>query len=299
MTILVGTASWTDPTLLNSGWYPDDVKTAEQRLVFYAKHFPIVEVDSTYYAMPSERNAELWVDRTDKRFRFDIKAFALLTQHPAQPRGIPKKLHEHLPAGKARVYAKDVPGKVLDEIWEMFRSALMPLHSAGKLGAVFFQFPEWFVPSIDNKKYLETLRERLPDYRIAVEFRRGSWMDPPERAEKTLTLLEDNGLSYVCVDMPQGFASSLPPVVASTSKHLAVVRFHGHNEDNWKKKGITTAERFDYLYSDKELKEWAPKVETLAEDAREVHVLFNNCYGDKAVRNASRLASLLSEASAD
>lgn len=294
--ILIGTSSWTDPTLLSSGWYPESVATPEQRLAFYADQFPLVEVDSTYYAMPSERNAGLWTERTPVHFTFDIKAFGLLTQHPAQMRGIPKKIRETLPdASKARIYAKDLTPEAMEEIWSMFASALMPLHSAGKLGAVFFQFPEWFVPSKENKAYLGTLRARLPDYTIAVEFRRGTWMEPEDRARSTVALLRDHGLSYVCVDMPQGFDSSVPPIAEVTNPDLAVVRFHGRNTESWKKKGLTTAERFDYLYSESELLQWRPKIDGLAQQAREVHVLFNNCFGDKAQRNASQLAGLVRE----
>jgi uncharacterized protein YecE (DUF72 family) len=292
--VLVGTASWTDPTLLKSGWYPPSAKTAEARLAYYAERFDVVEVDSTFYAIPAERNAGLWVDRTPKSFRFDIKAFALFTKHAAATRGIPKAVREKLPA-KARVYPKDVPPGCMDELWSMFSSALLPLESAGKLGAVFFQFPEWFVPSNENLGYLDEIGERLPGYRIAVEFRRRSWMDPPERAHRTLERLRALGYAYVCVDMPQGFDSSMPDTTAVTSKSLAVVRFHGHNKKSWKAKGLSAAERFDYLYSKKQLAEWAPRIGALAGEAREVHAVFNNCYGDKAVRNASQMAALLDE----
>ncbi|MGH2830680.1 MAG: DUF72 domain-containing protein [Actinomycetota bacterium] len=295
MSILVGTSSWTDPTLLKSGWYPSEVSTAEKRLVFYAQRFPVVEVDSTYYGMPSERNAALWAERTPAHFTFDIKAFALLTHHPANVRGLPLDLRDGIPEGKSRVYMKDLPAAAVEEVWDRFRRALMPLHSAGKLGAVFFQFPEWFVPSNDNLDYLETLPGRLPDYRIGVEFRRRTWLEPVERAERTLARLEELGMTYVCVDMPQGFDSSLPPVAAVTNDRLAVVRFHGRNTTNWKRKGITTAERFDYLYSKEQLQNWTPRLEALAKQAREVHVLFNNCYGDKAVRNATQLAGLVAQ----
>lgn len=291
--ILTGTSSWTDPTLLKSGWYPKQAKTPEARLVFYAEQFPVVEVDSTYYALPSERNAVLWVQRTPAHFTFDVKAFGLLTGHPVRVDALPRDLREEVAQDKRSVYAKDLPSSAVSSVWELFRSALMPLHSAGKLGAVFFQFPEWFVPSRANRDYLAALPERLPDYPVAVEFRRKTWMDPPQSAERTLGFLEERGLAYVCVDMPQGFASSLPPVTATTLGDLAVVRFHGRNRKTWKAKGISTAERFNYLYSEEELREWVPRVAGLAEGARRVHVLFNNCYGDKGVQNARQLADLL------
>lgn len=291
--MLVGTSSWTDPTLLASGWYPSEVKTPEQRLAHYADRFPLVEVDSSYYALPSERNAALWVERTPPHFTFDVKAFALMTQHPAQVKALPKDLRDAAPEGKRSVYVKDLPASVLDEVWEMFRSALMPLHSAGKLGAILFQFPEWFVPSRANKEYVASCVARLPDYRVMVEFRRKTWMDPPEAAERTLAFLAEHGIAYVCLDMPQGFTSSLPPVTAATSTELAVLRFHGRNRDTWKKPGLSAAERFDYLYTEKQLREWVPRVEELAGRARQVHVLFNNCYADKGVRNAAQMARLL------
>jgi uncharacterized protein YecE (DUF72 family) len=289
---LIGTASWTDKTLLASGWYPNDAKTPEKRLAFYASQFPVVEVDATYYAPPSEKNAVLWVERTPAHFTFNVKAFSLMTQHPAAVRALPKDIREKAPESKTRVYPKDLPAKQIDKIFEMFASALMPLHSAGKLGYILFQFPEWFVPGDESRSYIVRAAERLPDFRVAVEFRRGTWMTE-KSAPRTLAFLSEHNLPYVCVDMPQGFDSSVPPVVAATAGDLAVVRFHGHNDANWKKKGVTTAERFDYQYSLKELKQWAPKLEELAGESKRLHVMFNNCYGDKAVRNAKQMADLL------
>jgi uncharacterized protein YecE (DUF72 family) len=290
--ILIGTASWTDKTLLAAGWYPKEAKTPEKRLAFYAENFPVVEVDSTYYAPPSERNAALWVERTPSHFTFNVKAFALMTQHPASVKSLPKDIREQVPESKTRVYPKDLAPKAIDKVFDMFASALMPLHSAGKLGYILFQFPEWFVPGDENRDYIVQCAKRLPDFRVAVEFRRGTWMTE-KSAPRTLAFLSEHNIPYVCVDMPQGFDSSVPPVVAATADDLAVVRFHGHNEENWKKKGISTAERFDYLYAPKELKEWAPRLEELAGEAKRLHVMFNNCYGDKAVRNAKQMADLL------
>ena len=295
MTIRVGTASWTDPTLINEAdWYPKRSMTAEQRLRFYASHFRVVEVDATYYHPPTRDLAALWIDRTPEDFRFDIKSYALLTQHPTQPRSLWDEVADMVPAehkDKKSVYLSHLPPEAVDLAWERFSDALYPLHSAGKLGAVFFQFPEYFTNRRDNRAYLDQLPERLPGYQLAVEFRHGSWMEGDSRA-KTLGQLERLGLSYVAVDEPQGFPSSVPPVLATTAD-LAVLRMHGHNDENWKKRGITAAERFRYLYSDAELRQWAPKVTELAASARETHVLFNNCYRDYGVRNAQQLAGLL------
>jgi uncharacterized protein YecE (DUF72 family) len=286
--ILVGTASWTDKTLLESGWYPPDATTPEARLRFYAEQFPLVEVDSTYYTPPNERNSELWAARTPAYFRFNIKAFSLLTQHPTKVSALYKDLRPDTP--KANVYAKDLDQSVVDEVWERFLSALAPLEEAGKLGALLFQFPQWFTIRRSNKDYLLECKERAAPYRICVEFRSRTWFSDEQTTEETLDFLRSYGLPYVVVDMPQGHASSVPPVVAATSPDLAVVRFHGHS-DKWTSRNIY--ERFGYRYDEDELRPWAPKLTGLAEQTRETHVLLNNCYRNYAQTNARQLASML------
>lgn len=288
---LVGTSSWTDKTLIESGWYPPEAKTAEQRLQHYASNFRLVEVDATYYGLPAERNAVLWSERTPPDFTFNVKAFSMMTRHPTKIAALPKAMRERAPGSKATVYPNDVDAGLVDEIFEMFRSALMPLHSAGKLGFVLFQFPEWFLPGEESEAYILRCVARLPDYRLAIEFRRTTWME--RRADRTLGFLREHDLPYVCVDMPQGFDSSIPPVLAATAKDLAVMRFHGHNNENWRKRGISVSERFDYLYRSDELRAWQPKLFELAEQAGRTHVLFNNCYRDNGVRNAAQMATLL------
>jgi uncharacterized protein YecE (DUF72 family) len=294
--ILVGITGWTEPTLIKERtFYPKEAKTAEQRLRFYASQFPIVEVDSTYYFPPSERNAVLWVERTPKDFTFNVKAYSLLTNHPTRPNSIYKDLQEQLPeeARESRnLYRENLPDGMVDEVWQRFADALMPLHSAGKLGVVLFQFPQWFVISRKNKDYIAECARRLKDFRIAVEFRHKTWLEERNQDE-TLGFLEDHDIPFVCVDMPQGFDSSLPPIAAATAKDLAVVRFHGRNTDVWTKKTETAAERFDYLYEQAELEPWVPKVKELSSQAKSTHVLMNNCYRDYAVRNARQLATLL------
>ena len=284
--IRVGTASWTDKSLLGSGWYPKGVGSAEERLKYYATHFPLVEVDSTYYFPPSEKNSELWVERTPDNFVFNIKAFSLLTQHPTKAEALWKDLPK---PDKRSIYPKDLEPKVIDEAWDRFLSALEPLHQAGKLGAILFQFPPWFTIARKNKDYIVECAKRAAPMPIAVEFRNKTWMSEDNR-EEALDFLEGHGLPYVCVDMPQGFKSSIPPVVAATAD-LAMMRFHGHNDAEWESGSVQ--KRFKYLYSEKELKEWAPKVEQLASDAKETHVLMNNCYRDYAQQNAKELAELL------
>jgi uncharacterized protein YecE (DUF72 family) len=295
--VYYGTSSWTDRTLLASKrFYPSSARKPEDRLRFYAERFPLVEVDSSYYALPSERNAELWLERTPPRFVFNVKAFSLLTQHAAAVRSLPEAVREQLSdeaREKSRVYSRDLPEEARNLVWDMFTVALRPLADAGKLGAVLFQFPRWFVRSRRNFDYLRELGERFP-YRIAVEFRGGGWMDE-EKRESTLEQLAELGMAYVVVDEPQGFKTSVPPVVACTSRELAVVRFHGRNAETWEKPGLSAAERFEYLYSEDELAEWVEPVRELAGQAAQVHVLMNNCYEDYGVRNAAQFADLMAK----
>ena len=288
--IRLGTAGWTDKTLIDSGWYPEDANTPEKRLRYYASQFPLVEVDSTYYALPAEQTAATWRDRTPAEFTFNIKAFSLFTQHPTPVKAMPADLREATAGetGKERVYLKDVDPAVTGLAWDRFFAALEPLREAGKLGAILLQFPPWFPISRANKDYIVACAERAAPRRVCVEFRNHTWMTDGNQKE-TLDFLSRHNLPYVCVDMPQGYSNSIPPVVAATSD-LAVVRMHGHS-DKWESKSI--AERFGYRYSDKELDDWAPKVARLAEDAAETHVVFNNCYRDYAQVNARQLADRL------
>ncbi|WP_328417011.1 MULTISPECIES: DUF72 domain-containing protein [unclassified Micromonospora] len=284
--ILVGTASWTDRTLLDSGWYPQTADNPEKRLVYYARQFPLVEVDATYYAPPAEATARLWAERTPAGFTFNIKAFSLLTGHPTRVSALYKDLRPE--TDKKNVYPDDLPAQAYEEVWTRFLSALDPLVEAGKLGALLFQFPPWFTIKRDNKQYLLEVAKRCAPLRPAYEFRHASWFDGAN-ADETLAFLRQHRLPYVCVDMPQGHRSSLPPVLAATAD-LAVVRFHGHS-DKWTSKDIH--EKFGYHYSKRELADWAPKLRELADEAGQTHVLMNNCYRDYAQTNAKTLTGLL------
>ncbi len=287
--IRIGTAGWTDKTLIESGWYPPDASNAEKRLRYYAQQFPLVEVDSAYYALPAEQTAEAWAARTPAEFTFNIKAFSLFTQHPTPVRALPTDLREAAgKSGKERIYLKDVDPEVTGQAWTRFLAALEPLRSAGKLGAILLQFPPWFPISRANKQYIVDCAERVAPDRVCVEFRNHTWMTERNK-EETLEFLSAHQLPYVCVDEPQGYSNSIPPVLAATSD-LAVVRLHGHSE-HWDAKSVQ--ERFNYRYSDKELETWAGNVKKLAADARETHVVFNNCYRDYAHVNAQQLEGLL------
>ncbi|HVE76902.1 MAG TPA: DUF72 domain-containing protein [Actinomycetota bacterium] len=295
---LIGTASWTDKTLIDSGaFYPKSARSAEDRLRFYAESFPIVEVDSTYYFPPTEKNAVLWMERTPAHFTFHIKAYSLITQHPTRPKSLYpdllKQIEEENRSQKS-LYISHLSASAIDEVWKRFADALMPLHSSGKLGVVHFQFPEWFLPGSRSRDYILECKQRLPDYRIAVELRNATWYNP-SNLERTMAFFAENAIPVTSVDMPQGFRSSLPPQPFSTAKDLAYVRFHGRNTENWEKKHATATPRFAYLYDQEELKEWVPKLNDLSETTEEVHVLMNNCYRDYAQRNARELADLLKE----
>lgn len=293
--IRIGTCSWTDPTLTKTdAFYPRERMTAEERLSFYADQFPIVEVDSTYYSPPSEKTAGLWVERTPTDFTFDIKAFRLLTQHPTPPAALWKDFREDLPpelSEKRNVYMRDLPRTLQADAVARFREGLMPLHSAGKLGVVLFQMPPFVYPTRGSFGYLKWAAEHLADFQLAVEFRNGRWLDEENQSD-TLDFLRRHKLAYVCVDEPQGFKSSVPPVTAATAP-IAEIRFHGRNAENWERKGITAAERFRYDYSKKELAEWVPRVRELSDQAETVSVLMNNCYADLGIKSAYLMADLL------
>jgi uncharacterized protein YecE (DUF72 family) len=296
--VFVGITAWTEPTLVASGYYPEGIDSADDRLRYYASEFPITEVDSTYYGPPSERVAKLWAERTPADFVFDVKAYRLLTEHPTPPKSLWKDVREQLSPelqAKRNVYASDVGTDVMDEALTRFLAALEPLRAADKLGVVLLQFPDYVHPAKRSYAHLDWLARNLEASETvgAVEFRQSRWMDEAHAAT-TLAFLEERGFAYVCVDEPQGFRSSMPPVAAATAD-VAVVRFHGRNADNWAKKGITAAERFAYDYTEHpgELAEWVPKIEQLHEENRPVHALMNNCYGDYAVKSGRALAQLL------
>ena len=295
-TIRIGTASWTDPTMTAPGvFYPRGADTAEERLTYYAATFPIVEIDATYYALPSARVAAAWVDRTPPDFVFDAKAHAQMTGQPSEAKRLPKDIRAALPeelAARPRIYAKDLPAELRDEVWRLYLAGLEPLRASGQLGSVLLQFPKWFFPTSESRDLILEARQRLGAVRSAVEFRSETWFNEKNR-ERTLAFLTDNSIPLVLVDGPQGLRSSIPPLAAVTSSELAIVRFHGRRVETWEATGIPVVERFRYLYSEEELREWVPRIREAAEEARELHVLMNNCYANYGSTNARELAAML------
>ena len=289
--IRVGTASWADRMLLESGWYPREANTPAGRLAYYAEHFNLVEADTSFYAIPAVETTTAWVHRTPDDFLFNVKAFSLFTGHPTPVTALPRDLR---PARTAdRVRPRDLSPELLDEIWDRFLDALRPLATAGKLGVVLLQFPPWLAYGAAAKRRIAETARRCKPLRVAVELRHASWL-APSNAIDTVEFLCREDLSFVCVDMPQGHASSVPPVMIATAEP-AVMRFHGRS-DAWATGD--KKEKFRYAYSDDELIAWADRLRELADDADQLHVIMNNCCGDQAQRDAQQLAALLARTDA-
>ncbi len=290
----IGTASWTDPTLVNSDlFYPPSVRSAEERLRFYAEQFNTVEVDSTYYALPAERNAKLWAERTAAGFVFNIKPFALMTQHPAEISRLPKQLRGMLTADEQGNGQLTRPSKeVVDMAFQMFWSAMAPLREAGKLGMVAFQFPPYFISKPANLDYLARLPERLPGGSIAIEFRHPSWVRDETRRSETMKFLRSHGLYYTSIDAPED--NSIAPSFIEATGDQIYARFHGKNRENWFKRNITAAERFKYLYSERELQSLAKGFGNLEQQGvKRAYAIFNNCYQNFGIMNATTMAAIL------
>jgi uncharacterized protein YecE (DUF72 family) len=290
--IRVGTCSWTDPTMVRA-WYPPSVRSAADRLRYYAAHFDTVEVNSSYYGIPTPDNARLWAERTPPGFLFHVKAFAMMTRHGVKPEQLPPPLRD------GRQFELDRGGRILHpdpalraDSFALFGDALEPLRTAGKLGVILMQFPPYFVAHDANREYIAWASARLAPDRMAVEFRHNSWVQPGV-LEETLQLLESLGASYVCVDEPRmQTANALPPIAAATSD-IGYVRFSGRNAATWNARVPTAAERFRYLYQEEELREWVEPIRSLSGQTQTTYVMFNNCFADYAPRNARQMMSLL------
>jgi uncharacterized protein YecE (DUF72 family) len=277
-------------------WYPPAVRTAADRLRYYATQFDTVEVDSSFYGLPTSDTARLWAERTPPGFVFHIKAFGMLTRHGVKPDRLP------LPLRSAHDLEVDRQGRIVHpspelrrEAFAYFSDALEPLRTEGKLGLVLMQFPPYFVANEANREYIAFSTGLLAPDRVAVEFRHASWVGP-EEIETTLGLLGSLGAAYVSVDEPrlQG-PCVLPPITAVTAD-LAYVRLHGRNAATWNARVESAAKRFEYLYTDEELAEWVEPVKQLQEQAATTYVMFNNCFADYAPRNAKQMMSLFDAA---
>jgi uncharacterized protein YecE (DUF72 family) len=292
--IRVGTCSWAEKSLLASGeFYPPGTGTAEKRLRHYARFFNAVEVDSTYYAIPLRSTAERWAERTPDDFVFHVKVYGALTGHGVNPRTLPKEVAAELPDAdlkKTMLYLREP--SVLGELFRRQAEALAPLKEAAKLGLMVFQFPPWFHHSGASLRHIVDCRERMAPLPVGVEFRHGSWL-AAEHREETFRFLEDNGLTHIIADEPQYGTLATVPFVPRVTSDAAYFRFHGRNTGNWFRKGIETSLRYDYLYSDEELRGFLPALHAAPDQAKDTHVMFNNCHGSSAVRNALRIRELV------
>jgi uncharacterized protein YecE (DUF72 family) len=296
--ILVGTASWTDKTLVASGrFYPPKCTSPEDRLRYYASQFPMVEVDSSYYAMPTAEVAQLWAERTPPEFLFNIKAFRLFTGHQTSPAVLPKDIASALgPIAKKHIYYKDLPGEITDELWRQYRQGIEPLQRAGKLVAVHFQFAPWVAYHPKNLQHIEECRRQLDRYRLAVEFRNATWFEG-KHAAATLDFERHRALVNVVVDAPTDIANTIPAVWEVTHPELAIVRLHGRNHGTWNLKGLhSSADRFNYDYTTEELSELARLTKELSRQADLTQVIFNNNSEDQGQRNGREMIRLLAEA---
>jgi uncharacterized protein YecE (DUF72 family) len=297
----VGISSWADPALIEEGsFYPRRSMSAEARLRFYASVFDVVEVNSSYYAIPDVLTVRRWAERTPPGFVFHVKAWALLTGHHPRPQTLPADVLRLLPAGARRtrrgeVEATEFPPEALDAAFRLFRASLNPLVESGKLGYVLFQLAPWVRFGAAALDFLGGLPSRLPGWRLAVEFRDRSWF--PEHAAETLGVLQSGGLAHVVVDAP--LAVNAVPRVVTVTAPTAILRLHGRHADGWLRQlrgeEPTVREKYDYLYSEAELQTLLPEIEALAQEAEDVFISFNNNNRDYPVRNALMLKRLLGQ----
>jgi uncharacterized protein YecE (DUF72 family) len=297
----IGLSAWTDKSMLQKGqFYPHKTMSAEERLWWYSRFFDVVEVNSTFYALPSTDTTALWSSRTPAGFVFNVKAYGLLTGHHLDAARLPDKLRKFLPPTTRSNQRGRVPNSSFGEdgrAWAFaeLRKSLDPLRKAHKLGYVLFQLAPWVKRADEVQSQLANLSRELPDDVVAVEFRNRSWFG--EHFEDTLRFLKRHGLTYVSIDGPRSRATvpSLPALTSPT----AVLRLHGRNFEGHLKqlqgKTPTVAEKYDYLYSDKELEEIAQTAAALNGKAQRVHVAMNNNNRDYPVINGLKLKDMLLE----
>ncbi len=293
----VGTCSWADEGMVKA-WYPRQFRGTRKRLEYYSRHFDTVEVDSTFYALPSIQYCRRWAEETPDDFVFHVKGFGLMTGHSVPPARLPPRLREYDFELTRYGNVKNPPGAMIRESFDLFAEAVEPLREAGKLGALLFQFPPYFTAETPdqlrrNLAWLRRSRELMAGYDLAVEFRHRSWSRPPVR-DRVLQLLADENISLVAVDEPQVGQESFPSIVRRTAP-IGYVRFHGRNRDTWSGRTESAAERFRYLYSDEELQQWACDIRRLTEETEVTYVMFNNCYADYAPKNAQAMQQILGE----
>ena len=256
--VWVGTSGFSFPDWVGT-FYPKELSKAEW-LAYYARHFPALELNSSFYGIPSVKTMQRLCERTPPNFRFVVKANR-------------KTTHESADA----------------EVAGAFREALGPIIEAGRLHGVLAQFPWSFRNTPANLDYLVALAERTPDVQWFIEFRHRGWIVP-----EVGSVMREHKLGFVSVDEPQ-IGDMMPPVAKFTVP-VAYVRLHGRNADAWWGRGKgAPSDRYDYLYTEDELQSWVGKIGRLAREVKEVLVFFNNCHRGQAADNANLMRSLLRE----
>ncbi len=300
----IGTCSFADDALVKA-WYPKDVRSGEERLRYYAEHFDTVEIDSSFYRLQPPETTAKWAERVPDGFVFHVKAFAPMTRHGVKHEALPAELQETLePDERGRV--ERMPRDARGEVFRAFREMVEPIRAAGKLGGILLQMAPYVVVKPQSYEYLEWAGAQLDGYDVLVEFRHRSWFQDEKQTEETIAFLERNGFANVVVDAPRSDARNLIPTVLAVTSRIAYVRFHGRNAKTWNVRGGSAADRFDYLYSDEEMREWVAPARQLESESEEAYALMNtnarspgpDGWGEIAQgpANAQALARVLSEA---
>ena len=270
---------------------------AGDRLAWYAQHFEMVEVNSTFYAVPDAPMVERWCRSTPSGFTFDVKLHQLLSRHSTNVKLLPPALQRGAEVdAKGRV--KLTP-EIERAMIEQFRTSIEILHGSGKLGALLLQLSPAFSPKMHKLSELDDLLGALGQYRIALELRNRNWVED-QQLKTTLDFLRAHSVTFVLVDAPaeKHFTIMPPDLNEITTPQLAYLRLHGRDARAYTT-GKTVAARFNYDYSDDEIGEVAQRARALAEEAKEVHVVFNNNALDYAPHAAARMRTALGQMIAD
>lgn len=248
-------------------------KKGFDELAFYAEHFDTVEVNSSFYGVPSPQTARRWAERTPPGFEFSLKLYQKFTH--------PEMFHKATGADPADIGRADV---------DDFRRAIDPLAEAGKLGALLAQFPPSFKNDANARGYLEWLLEAFRGYPIAVELRHRSFSDDPV---STLALLGEHGAAWAQIDEPK-FRFSLRQDLLPNVSTFYYMRLHGRNAAQWWKHE-KSEDRYDYLYSKEELEPFADAAETASREVKKAYLYANNHFSAKSVANAAMLKQQLKQ----
>lgn len=266
--IYIGLAGWGD----HDSIYPNG-SSQKEKLKEYAGHFPIVEVDSTFYAIPSEQSVQKWIKDTPDKFQFIVKAYQGMTGHGR---------------GKLQFSSRE-------EMFDAFKKSIYPFLDTGKLSMVLMQFPPWFDCKKIHVDYIRFCNKLLKDFPLALEFRHQSWFYPQFK-DKTLQFMKNDGWIHSICDEPQAGEGSVPTVLEATHSLKTLIRFHGRNVHGWRKpnQGDWREVRYLYRYNRQELLEWKEKLTKLQKQSKDIYIIFNNNSGGDAADNAKQFIEMLS-----